>query len=159
MISHFKIDFLLTDISCSLGYYFHFEFPIGKCSEKRVAMESKEIQHEIERKKIRESWLHSHCGLQAANSFPLAGDASFRRYFRINTGERSVILMDAPPQYESCHAYIAIANTLREMGLRTPEIIAADLHQGFLLITDFGDLTYLKALTLENRDQLYQAAL
>jgi aminoglycoside/choline kinase family phosphotransferase len=90
---------------------------------------------------------------------PMQGDASSRRYFRIFTSQRSFILMDAPPLQENCHAYVSIAQALHQKGLHTPEIIAANIDQGFLVISDLGDTTYLKALNSQNADQLYLRAL
>ena len=76
----------------------------------------------------------------------LAGDASFRRYYRLRTESRSVVLMDAPPPQENARAYTQVAQILRGYGLSAPEILAADLERGFLLIEDFGDDTYTKLL-------------
>jgi N-acetylmuramate 1-kinase len=70
---------------------------------------------------------------------PLAGDASFRRYFRVLAGERRAVLMDAPPPHENPRPFIAMANWLEGVGLTAPRILAADLDQGLLLIDDFGD--------------------
>ena len=84
------------------------------------------------------AWLKSECGLQFVSLQAMPGDASFRRYFRLHTSTGSLVAMDAPPAQENCRPYIAIANALRSRGLQTPEIIAAELEQGFLLITDFG---------------------
>jgi aminoglycoside/choline kinase family phosphotransferase len=89
----------------------------------------------------------------------MAGDASFRRYFRITTPKGSYVAMDAPPPRENCRPFVAIANALRSMKLQTPDIIAADLDKGFLLLTDFGDDTYLKTSREDNANQLYHAAL
>jgi N-acetylmuramate 1-kinase len=77
---------------------------------------------------------------------PLAGDASFRRYFRLRRGRESVVVMDAPPPHEDVAAYIAVAGILRRLGLSAPQVIAADSAQGFLLIEDFGDDTYTRLL-------------
>lgn len=76
----------------------------------------------------------------------LAADASFRRYFRITARDGDVILMDAPPPQENPRAYVAIATALRGFGLSAPEIYAADLERGFLLIEDFGDNNYNRLL-------------
>ena len=76
----------------------------------------------------------------------LAGDASFRRYYRLTTGSRSVVLMDAPPPQENAPAYVKVADILRDRGLSAPEIYAEDLERGFLLIEDFGDDTYTRLL-------------
>ena len=69
---------------------------------------------------------------------PLAGDASFRRYFRVLHDGRSAVLMDAPPPHEDPRPFIAIANGLRAW-LRTPLILAHDADHGLVLIEDFGD--------------------
>ena len=123
-------------------------------------MESKKEVKIIEREKTLRQWLKKQ-GLSKAKLKLLPGDASFRRYFRLTLPQGSFIVMDAPPPVEDCKPFIHIAKTLREMGLQAPEVIEADSEQGFLLISDFGDLTYLRACQLkaEQPDQLYQRAL
>lgn len=111
-----------------------------------------------ERKSALKEWLRQDCGLQSASLQDSLSDASLRRYFRIYKPDGSVIAMDAPPP-ENCIAWAAIANALREIGLKTPEIFAANMELGFLLITDFGDFTYLKTLNRDNADHLYRRAL
>jgi aminoglycoside/choline kinase family phosphotransferase len=76
----------------------------------------------------------------------LAGDASFRRYYRIADGSRSVVLMDAPPPQEDVRPYVKVAAMLRTLGFSAPEIYAEDRYCGFLLIEDFGDDTYTRVL-------------
>ncbi len=76
----------------------------------------------------------------------LAGDASFRRYYRLVDGTRRVVLMDAPPPLEDVGPYVAVANMLRGLGLSAPEIHAEDRECGFLLIEDFGDDVYTRLL-------------
>lgn len=75
-----------------------------------------------------------------AQILPLAGDASFRRYFRVVDGARQAVLMDAPPPHEDPRPFIAVAEYLCEQGLTAPTIFARDLAQGLLLIEDFGDV-------------------
>ncbi|MFA7441522.1 MAG: phosphotransferase [Sphingomonadaceae bacterium] len=70
---------------------------------------------------------------------PLAGDASFRRYFRVGDGVRQAVLMDAPPEHEDVRPFAAMSGWLRDAGFAAPEIFARDDKQGFLLIEDFGD--------------------
>ncbi len=79
------------------------------------------------------------CGWAGAAILPLAGDASFRRYFRVVDGARSAVLMDAPPPYEDPRPFIAVAEWLVGVGLSAPPIIARDLNQGLLLLGDFGE--------------------
>jgi N-acetylmuramate 1-kinase len=76
----------------------------------------------------------------------LAGDASFRCYYRLRRGLDRMIVMDAPPPQEDVAAYIAVAKMLRGLGLSAPEVLAEDRDLGFLLIEDFGDDTYTRAL-------------
>ncbi|MDA0275556.1 MAG: phosphotransferase [Proteobacteria bacterium] len=82
---------------------------------------------------------------------PASADASFRRYFRaiprssLANGP-SYIVMDAPPATENCAPFVQVAGLLRAAGLNAPEVIAQDLAQGFLLLTDLGCETYLDAL-------------
>jgi aminoglycoside/choline kinase family phosphotransferase len=75
-----------------------------------------------------------------AQILPLAGDASFRRYFRVVDGARQAVLMDAPPPHEDPRPFIAVAEYLCEQGLTAPTIFARDLERGLLLIEDFGDV-------------------
>ncbi|MFM9851734.1 MAG: aminoglycoside phosphotransferase family protein [Sphingomonadaceae bacterium] len=70
---------------------------------------------------------------------PLAGDASFRRYFRIIDGDRRAVLMDVPPPHEDPRPFIAIAGYLTSHGFAAPRIHARDLEQGLVLIEDLGD--------------------
>jgi aminoglycoside/choline kinase family phosphotransferase len=79
------------------------------------------------------------CGWQGAEILPLAGDASFRRYFRVVSGDQTAVLMDAPPPYEDPRPFIAVAEWLASVGLSAPQILARDLERGLLLLGDFGD--------------------
>ena len=70
---------------------------------------------------------------------PLAGDASFRRYFRIAHDDgRRAVLMDAPPPHEDPRPFVAVAEYLCSIGLSAPDILARDLDHGLLLLGDFG---------------------
>ena len=74
-----------------------------------------------------------------AQILPLAGDASFRRYFRVTAAGRNAVLMDAPPPHEDPRPFVHVAQHLTGIGLRAPAILASDLDAGLLLIEDFGD--------------------
>lgn len=73
---------------------------------------------------------------------PASSDASFRRYFRIDSGEQTLIVMDAPPPQENCAPFVDVTNRLTEAGVTVPQILACDLDQGFMLLTDLGRQTY-----------------
>jgi len=90
---------------------------------------------------------------------PASEDASFRTYHRLQRGEDSWVVMDAPPQKESCDQFIAIAKKLRLGKLSAPEIIEVNLSQGFLMLTDFGQTTYLSVLDATSEGPLYADAL
>jgi aminoglycoside/choline kinase family phosphotransferase len=79
------------------------------------------------------------CGWPEAQILPLAGDASFRRYFRVVEGERTAVLMDAPPPHEDPRPFVAVAEWLESVGLSAPQILARDMDKGLLLLGDFGD--------------------
>ncbi len=106
------------------------------------------------------SWLQADSQLLFPQLAMMAGDASFRRYFRVSTATASYVAMDAPPEKENnCQPFIAIAQSLRQQGLQTPAIMASNLEQGFLLLSDFGDRLYLHELADHNAEQLYGVAL
>jgi N-acetylmuramate 1-kinase len=77
-------------------------------------------------------------GWEGARIEPLAGDASFRRYFRVYQHDQVAVLMDAPPPHEDPRPFIHIAEYLCSIGLAAPKILARDLEHGLLLIEDFG---------------------
>ncbi|WP_293264231.1 phosphotransferase [Neptunomonas sp.] len=90
---------------------------------------------------------------------PVSGDASFRRYFRVISKGRSWIAVDAPPEHENSKAFVDIAKSWSAMGVNVPEVISADLEQGFMLLSDFGDRLYLPALLQGDAHYLYQCAI
>ena len=91
---------------------------------------------------------------------PLAGDASFRRYFRVTDGARRAVLMDAPPPHEDPRPFIAVGRWLSERRFRAPSILAADVERGLILIEDFGDDRMREAadLSVDAHLPLYTAA-
>lgn len=103
-------------------------------------------------------WL-AQLGYQDYRLSPASADASFRSYLRLESASGSMIVMDAPPDKEPCDQFIAVALRLREAGLNAPEIIASNLDQGFLLLTDFGGLDYLSQLGPKTVAALYADAL
>jgi aminoglycoside/choline kinase family phosphotransferase len=104
------------------------------------------------------SWLAAHV-TQDFTIAPASADASFRRYFRVIAGSRSWIAMDAPPEREDCRPFVRVAGLMREAGVNAPRVEALDLEQGFLLLTDFGDTTYLAALGNGAADRLFADAI
>ncbi len=71
---------------------------------------------------------------------PVSGDASFRRYFRLRWGNRSVIGVDAPPEKENCEPFVRIGAAMLAHGVRVPQVLARDVAGGFMMLDDFGDV-------------------
>lgn len=95
-------------------------------------------------------------------SYPLqeaGSDASFRRYFRWNDGHTSLVLMDAPPPGEDCRPFVKMAKLLAAADLNVPAILAEDVEQGFLVLSDLGLQTWLEVLNEHNADELFDQAL
>jgi len=90
---------------------------------------------------------------------PASADASFRRYWRATLADgRSYIVMDAPPEREDCRPFVHVAGMLHEAGVHAPQVLAQDLGQGFLLLTDLGTRTYLDELNPTNAARLFSDA-
>lgn len=98
-------------------------------------------------------------GIDQATVRSASADASFRRYFRVDTAHGPRIVMDAPPAQEDCSPFVHMAGLLRGAGLNAPEVIAWDEARGFMLLSDLGDRTYLSALDDGNARALYGDAL
>jgi hypothetical protein len=99
-------------------------------------------------------------GLRVDSLRPASADASFRRYFRLDAAAgATVIAMDAPPPQEDSRPYVHVAGLLHAAGLNAPRILAQDLAQGFLLLTDLGTQTYLAVLNEDNAQELFKAAI
>ena len=77
---------------------------------------------------------------------PLAGDASFRRYERLEGGRARAVLMDAPPPHEDVRAFVAIARHLVALGFSAPRIFADDADAGLVVLEDLGDDTFTRVL-------------
>jgi N-acetylmuramate 1-kinase len=85
-------------------------------------------------------------GLAPATLAPASADASFRRYLRINSAQGSLIIMDAPPPQEDVRPFVQVAQLIRTAGLHCPQVLAADVDHGFVLLSDLGQSLYLDVL-------------
>nr|WP_028080304.1 phosphotransferase [Solimonas soli] len=97
-------------------------------------------------------WALQQLALDEARFAPASADASFRRYFRVEAGQRSWVVMDAPPEREDCRPFIRVAQLLDEAGLHGPRVLAQDLARGFLLLADLGRQTYLHRIQAGGAD-------
>ncbi|MEK7811494.1 MAG: phosphotransferase [Pseudomonadota bacterium] len=114
----------------------------------------------MQRQKQLNNWLS---GLYPNAPFTLApasADASFRRYFRATFADGSTkIVMDAPPRQEDCKPFLHVGKQFEDAGTHVPHVYAQDLTQGFLLLSDLGNTTYLQALNERSAPALYSAAI
>ena len=89
-------------------------------------------------------------GLVTDSLRPASADASFRRYLRIDTQDGATrIIMDAPPEKENCKPFVEIARLMKEAGLLVPDILAWDEPQGFMLLPDLGQHTWMEQIQPE----------
>jgi aminoglycoside/choline kinase family phosphotransferase len=110
-------------------------------------------------------WLATLGLVEVGSRRPASSDASFRRYFRLDVvpalraklGD-TLIAMDAPPQRENVPAFIHVDGLLREAGVTVPVIVAENVEQGFLLLSDLGTTTYLQRLDADNAPFMYSDA-
>ncbi len=104
-------------------------------------------------------WLENDL-LLTINTCELASsDASFRRYFRVQSAEGQFIVMDAPPDKENIAPFIKVAEFLSAALINVPTIFQQNIKEGFLLLEDFGSQCFLDQLNDENASELYQTAL
>lgn len=105
-----------------------------------------------------QGWLQQVLPEQTFSLAPASSDASFRRYFRVSLDTRTLIAMDAPPAHENCAPFIHVARLFAAAGVHVPEILAQEVAQGFLLLSDLGADTYLAQLNDTSADALYRDA-
>jgi len=104
-------------------------------------------------------WVEEVLGIRDAELRPASSDASFRRYFRVQHGQKSFVIMDAPSDKEDCDPFIKISVAMDGFGLNVPRVLEKDLQQGFLLLSDLGSEQYLQVLDDGSVDTLYADAI
>ena len=106
-------------------------------------------------------WIGGIDAVSGGEPAPASDDASFRRYFRVQTSGDSFIVMDAPPGQEDCLPFLRVAGYLEAMQLNAPRVLEANLDDGFLLLSDLGSRQYLEELRRDSSTarSLYRDAL
>ena len=112
----------------------------------------------LERYELLHQWTAASLGRNDFDLTPASSDASFRQYFRATFNGSNYIVMDAPPSHEDCRPFIEVAHLFAAAGVNVPKVLAKNLDQGFLLLSDLGPTTYLSVLTESNARELYLAA-
>lgn len=106
-----------------------------------------------------QQWLSNELAMTDLPLHAISGDASFRRYYRVENEQQTWVAVDAPPDHEDSATFISLAAYLADHGILVPQVLAQDLHHGFLLVSDFGDRLLLQELTTDNADHLYHLAI
>ncbi|MDR5832084.1 phosphotransferase [Caballeronia sp. LP006] len=110
------------------------------------------------------SWLQTltdRYRLDVATLAPASADASFRRYFRLESASEhgsTLIAVDAPPP-EKCREFVQMAGLLETANVHVPKILEADFEAGFMLVTDLGTTTYISVLDDKNARGLMRDAI
>jgi len=117
------------------------------------------LSDQDERLQLLKKWLAIHLDPRGLVVKRASEDASFRRYFRVWSGDATYIAMDAPPANENCVPFISVARRLESHGLNVPHIFQEDTQQGFLLLSDLGNVSYLSKLDAKTVNDLYGDAL
>jgi len=107
---------------------------------------------------LRTDWVNSFYDPTEYHLAPASEDASFRSYYRLTLANDSRIIMDAPPESENIIPFIDIAGLLSKESVHTPEIYHVNLEDGFMMLEDLGNLSYLEALKQGDADKLYNDA-
>ena len=112
----------------------------------------------MDRYALVQDWLTRQLHGRTFSLAPASADASFRRYFRVTLPDTTLIVMDAPPEHEDCRPFVHVAGLMAAAGLNVPTLLAQNLAQGFLLMSDLGSTTYLATINDDNADELFRDA-
>lgn len=151
--------FRLFDLRQQLNHYTMSTNSSVSTSSSETSSTSAAVQQRLQ---ALTEWLRQQttAALQLDSLRAASADASFRRYYRIDTEDGgSVIAMDAPPPQENVRPFMQVAALFESLHLTVPHILAADVEQGFLLLSDLGNTTYLHALNHDSAHQLYMDAI
>lgn len=143
-----------------MPYHTGHRLSAGQSYTARAVYPEKSRQYNMyERESALKEWLKQSISPHNYLLSPLSGDASFRRYFRIQYNGLTQVVMDAPPGKEDLKPFIHVAKVLAEAQMLVPEIKAIDLQQGFLLLSDLGDRLLLSELCADTVNHYYNEAI
>ncbi|HTT02646.1 MAG TPA: phosphotransferase [Steroidobacteraceae bacterium] len=118
------------------------------------------MTHVDSRLALLQEWLVNEARVRAERIEPASSDASFRRYFRVFDGGRTLIVMDAPPEQEDVRPYLKVSALLESLGAHVPRVHQADVARGLVLLEDLGSTHYLSELAAgADPEPLYRDAL
>jgi len=88
-----------------------------------------------------------------------SADASFRKYYRLKSGDKSYIVMDSSLELDSLAPFINITSRLLKASVKAPEILEKNLKDGYLILEDFGNILLLDILDHKNFKTLYMKSI
>ena len=112
-----------------------------------------------------EGWVAQQFGCSPQAVRLIAGDASPRRYYRVsvavaaNSSWPASVIAVRSPATENNDAFLKVGELFRGLNVRTPEVFAYSLEQGFFLLEDFGDELLLSHLRQSGGDACYGKSL
>jgi N-acetylmuramate 1-kinase len=124
---------------------------------KKIETEG-EQQNDIRLDDIK-TWIATDLKLPDIKIEVASADASFRRYFRLFSGNDRWVIMDAPPEKEDCKPFVEIAGLLEVAGVQSPHVFNFNEQQGFMRLSDLGSTAYLDKLNISTADALYADAI
>ena len=78
---------------------------------------------------------------------PIAGDASFRKFYRLIKNNKSkIIVLSNKEKYKNLIAYTSVNKFLRSNRIYAPKLYKYNFKKGIIVIEDFGDLSFYKLL-------------
>jgi len=101
----------------------------------------------------------SRSGETIADLEPLRVEASHRCFYRVQTGKRTVVLMDSPPALERNDLFAAVGQAFHEHDIPIAEILAAEPETGLFLLSDLGDTHFEALYGSAQQDSALQAAI
>ena len=88
-----------------------------------------------------------------------SADASFRKYYRLTQGDKTVLFMDSSLEKESLKPFLDVTQRLTQVGVSVPKIYEQNLELGYLIIEDFSNTHLLNVLNESNFKELYKKAI
>lgn len=104
------------------------------------------------------NWCSAHLTEKLSTITPLVGGWSTRQIYRVTTPTHSFVLVDSSVELIELKYFVAIDQALANQQVNVPEIMAVDFERGYLLETDFGDVSLFSQLNIQNCSQWYQRA-
>lgn len=88
-----------------------------------------------------------------------SADASFRKYYRLEKSEESVIVMDSSLESASLPPFLDVTQCLLDAGVKAPQILEKNEKDAYLILEDFGNIQLLDALNSSNFELHYKNAI